>query len=687
MEPDFSGYATKAGLKCSDGRTITAEAFAHMNGMRVPLVWQHGHNSPTNVLGHVKLESRSDGVYAHGFFNDTEHGQSAKKLVEHKDINALSIWANQLVEKSKQVLHGMIREVSLVLSGANPGALIDFVAIEHSDGEVVTSSDEAIIHTGLELVFGEQVEVVDAEHASLDEVFNSFSDEQKTAVEYIVGAAVEAAKNTTAAHSESGDNSNEGKTGENSNDNKTGENSNVNDGGNLEHQEGNSTMTRNIFEQNAGGAGSLTAEKHVISHSDMEGILTEAKKPGSTLKTAVEGYALAHGIDNLEVLFPDYKNITNTPQFIKRRTEWVSTVLGSVGHTPFSRVKTLIADITMDQARAKGYIKGNFKKEEWFRLTKRTTGPTTVYKKQALDRDDIIDITDFDVVAWMRAEMRLMLEEEVARAILISDGRAVDDEDKIKDPEAAVEGTGIRSIYNDHDLFAVKVYVDVSDAAAASNSITDAIVTNMQYYKGSGSPTLFTTLPMLTKMLLTRDTLGRRMYRDRAELASAMLVTNIVEVEPMEQVDDLVGIIVNLTDYNVGADKGGEVNLFDDFDIDYNLLKYLIETRISGGLVKIRSALVIKKADASNTLVAAPTSPTFNSTTGVVTIVATTGIVYKDGETGATMATGPQTALAVGDTVTVVATPAAGYYLANNAQFQWSFTRDHAVRNADNNTL
>jgi hypothetical protein len=665
MEPDFSGYATRADVECSDGRTITADAFKHMDGKTVPLVWSHGHNSPQNVLGHVKLEAVGDGIRAHGFFNDTEYGQSAKKLVIHKDIKNLSIWANNLIEKmrgkAKQVLHGNIREVSLVLSGANPGALIDFIAIQHSDdpNDVTVSSDEAIIHTGLELDFEEEVSDEDAAHAAatLQEIYDTLDTDQKNLVHYLVGAAT---NGTAAGHSDD-------------------------DEEHLEHQEGTQTMSRNIFESqnNGGGTGTATAERHVISHDAMKTLVDGVLQRKGTMKEAVQEYALAHGIDNLEVLFPDYKNITNTPQFIKRRTEWVTTVLNSVGHTPFSRVKTLIADITMDEARAKGYIKGSFKKEEWFRLTKRTTGPTTVYKKQALDRDDVVDITDFDVVAWMRAEMRVMLEEELARAILIGDGRAVDDDDKIKDPEAAVEGTGIRSIYHDHDLFAVSVYVDVSDAAAATNSITDSIVSNMSFYKGSGSPTFFTTLPMLTKMLLTRDTLGRRLYQNQSELASAMMVSSIVTVEPMEQVDDLVGIIVNLSDYNVGADRGGEVNLFDDFDIDFNLLKYLIETRISGGLVKIRSALVIKKADPSNTLVAAPASPTFNSTTGVVTIVATTGVVYKDAESGATLNTGAQTALAVGDTMQVVATPASGYYLENNGTFQWSFTRDRGARPAD----
>jgi Caudovirus prohead serine protease len=656
-EPDFSGYATKAGLKCSDGRTIMPDAFKHQDKETVPLVWQHGHNEPSNVLGYATLEHREDGVYAYGFFNDTDQAKNARTLVQHGDIKSLSIYANQLTEKSKQVLHGFIRELSLVLSGANPGALIDNITLAHSDGEMVTLEDEAVIYTGLELVHadGKSSDTSDStdDEPTVQDVYDSMTDEQKEVVHYMIGAALESSTQTLkeAAHSDDGK----------KDDKKTDTASE------LVHQDDENKegrrMTRNVFEQQNEGK---KEEKHVLSHDAIKGIVEDAHRSGS-LKEAVEAYAFKHGIDNIEVLFPDARNVTDTPEFDSRRVEWVSGVINGTKHSPFSRIKSLVADLSFDEARAKGYVKGNLKKEEWFGVSKRTTTPSTVYKKQKLDRDDIVDITDFDVVMWLKAEMRLMLDEELARAILIGDGREVDDEDKIKDPAAAVDGAGIRSILHDHDLYAATVTVDDS---ASPPAMVDAIVSSMGFYKGSGSPTFYTTLPTLTKLLVHRDNDGHRLWRTTSELAAELGVGNIVTVEVMEDETDLIGIIVNLRDYTIGADKGGEVNFFDDFDIDYNQYKYLYETRISGALTKIRSALVITRSAAGATLVA-PEQPDFDGTT--VIVKTTAGVVYKNKDTGATLVTGTPVVLASGQSLTVEATPTSGNYFASNQDDQWTF--------------
>jgi Caudovirus prohead serine protease len=648
-QPDFGGYATKAGLLCSDGRTIMPDAFKHQDGIQVPLVWQHGHNDPGNVLGHALLEHREDGMYARAFFNDTPQALNAKTLVRHKDITSLSIYANQLTEKGKQVFHGFIRELSLVLSGANPGALIDNVSVAHSDGEVVTLEDEAIIYTGEELVHDGLSETdedePEVEHASdgptVQDIYDSMTDDQKNVVHYFVGAALEEA----AAAAAQSDDSTESLTHEDDSD-----------------KEGR-RVTRNVFEQESEGKGQ---ERPVLTHSDVRGIVEDAQKLGS-LKAAVESYALTHGIENIELLFPDAQNVTNTPEFDSRRVEWVSGVINGTKHLPFTRIKQLTADITFDDARARGYIKGNLKKEEFFGIARRTTTPTTVYKKQKLDRDDIIDITDFDVVVWLKQEMRLMLDEELARAILIGDGRDVADEDKIKDPAGAAAGDGIRSILYEHDLYAATVTIDDS---ADSTEVVDAVISSMQFYKGSGSPTFYTTLPTITKLLLTRDQFGHRLWKNASELASEMGCSSIVAVEVMEGETDLIGIIVNLNDYSVGTDQGGEVNFFDFFDIDYNQYKYLYETRLSGALTKIRSALVVKRAAAGDTLVT-PTAPTFNGTT--VTVPTTTGVVYKDASDGSTLTTAAPVTLAADESLTVVASPTSGHYFANNVDDQWTF--------------
>lgn len=683
--PDFSGYATKAGLKCSDGRTITAEAFRHMDGVTVPLVWQHGHGKPENILGHAVLEARDDGVYAYGYFNGTKSGLNSKQLVEHKDVKALSIYANQLVEKAKVVVHGMIKEVSLVLSGANPGALIDFVNIAHSDGEFTTLEDEAIIHTGLPLEHESPKDAEDLEHGKNDtiaQIYEAMPEEQKNVVHYMVGAALEA--QATATHSDGGEgdpvvedapdvDADEVAKADSVEENLEEETTTEDE--TLGHQEG--TIVTNVFETNAATDDKDKAKSGVLSHSDIKGIFESAQKLGS-MKGALEEYVLAHGIDNIEILFPDAKAVMDRPEFDKRRTEWVKSVLDGTHKTPFSRIKTLSADLTLDEARAKGYVKGALKKEEFFAVSKRTTGPTTIYKKQSLDRDDIIDITDFDVVAWLWGEIRLMLEEELARAVLIGDGREVEDEDKIKDPAGASDGNGIRSVLNDHDYYAQTININLDDASSSYLEFIDAVIESRRYYKGTGMPTMYTTEVHIGKMLTLRDTNGRRMYRTLDELATELRVAAIVPVEVMESESDLLCILVNLTDYNIGANKGGELTQFDDFDIDYNKYKYLLEARLSGALTKVKSAQIFKKVTGTDVLVATFNAPTFVSSTGVVTIVATTHIVYKNKATGATLSTGAQTAIDAGASITVVATPASGYYLADNINDEWTFTRDDA---------
>jgi hypothetical protein len=591
MKADFSGYATKAGLKCSDGRTIMPEAFKHMDGATVPLVWQHGHSDALNVLGHAVLESRDDGVYAYGFFNDTEHGKHAKSLVEHKDINFLSIYANQLVERAKSVFHGVIREVSLVLSGANPGAKIDHVAVQHSDGGEEVLDDEAVIYTGLELSHsdesnessgdenqnGSEEEELSHEEAekTVKDVYDTLSDDQKNVVHYMIGAALEAAGA------------------------KKIEQSDINEEeGDLSHKEGSTRM--NVFEKQGTGEGE-GSQTHELTHDAVKGIFADAHELGS-LNKAVEKYALQHGITDIDMLFPEARDVNGAaPDWIKRRTEWVSGVINGVRSNPFTRIRTRTADLTFDDARALGYVKGNLKKEEFFGVSQRTTGPTTVYKKQKLDRDDILDITDFDVVSWLKGEMRIMLEEEIARAILVGDGREVASEDKIKDPAGLPEGNGIRSILNDHELYVHEVTIDVPGTPGADyEAVVEAVARARRFYKGSGNPTFYTTEAVKTEMLLSKDNDDRRRYPTEAELAAALRVSSVVAVEVMESLTegtgaDLLGIIVNLSDYTVGTDKGGAIANFEDFDIDYNQYKYLMETRLSGALTKVKSAMVLRR--------------------------------------------------------------------------------------------
>lgn len=565
---DFSGWATKNDLKCSDGRIIRRDAFKDNDGQTVPLVWNHQHNDPLNVLGHALLENRAEGVYAYCTFNDTPAGNNAKMLVEHGDVSALSIYANRLKQDQGNVTHGVIREVSLVLAGANPGAFIDSI-MRHGE----SSDEEAVIYTGenLSLEHGEKEDNMEnGNEKTIKDVVDSMTEEQRNVMYALIGQALEDVKHSDDAeeHEDLNENKKEGDENE---------------------------MKHNVFDnQNKNNA------KDTLTHAEMTAILTDAKRYGS-LKESVLQHKETFGIENINMLFPDYKNMNVPPEFIKRDTGWVAQVMNGVSHTPFSRIKSVFADITADEARARGYMKGNLKKEEVFTLLKRTTDPQTIYKKQKLHRDDVIDITSFDVVAWIKAEMRMMLDEEIARAILVGDGRLSSSDDKIKE-------TNIRPIYKEEALYVVNTVLDKqTDADKRAKAFIRAAIKARKDYQGSGEPTLFCSEDLLTDLLLLEDGQGRVIYESEARLATALRVKNIVTVPVMEGLHrtngdkgecNLLGIIVNLRDYNVGADKGGAVNMFEDFDIDYNAQKYLIETRCSGALVKPYSAIVIEEKQA-----------------------------------------------------------------------------------------
>lgn len=612
---DFSGYATKVGLKCSDGRTILKDAFQENDGKTVPLVYQHLHNDPKNILGHAILENRKEGVYAYCFLNETESGKTAKALVQHGDISALSIYANNLIEKSKNVIHGVIREVSLVIAGANPEAYIDNLAFEHGDGDVVTDETEAIISAGAfsddsieipedELSHAEDKNKTEDEE-TLGDVFETLNEKQKTVVYAMIAGALDSAENE------------EDDTEDDTKKDGTKTNSKIKHSNNG----GEKTMKRNVFDKSTGNEEALTHD--TLTREELHTIFAEARQSQSTLKNAflAHGYekisdALAayeyrddvlmhsasYGVENIDYLFPDARTTTNTPAFIKRDTEWVGKVFGAAKHVPFSRIKTVLADITADEARARGYIKGNRKAEEVITLMKRTTDPQTIYKKQKLDRDDIIDITDLDVVIWLRAEMRMMLEEEIARAQLVGDGRSPSSDDKIKEDK-------IRPIATDDDLYTVEIQIPET---ATTSKMIDQIILGRKKYKGTGVPTFFTTAEANGDMLLLKDTTGRRMYNTEADLAAGIRAKEIVEVPVMENKTivithatesatglqkRLIGISVNMNDYSLGADKGGNIALFDDFDIDFNQYKYLIETRCSGALTLPHSAIAYWKLE------------------------------------------------------------------------------------------
>lgn len=594
---DFGGWATKANLLCSDGRVIMPDAFAHNDGQRVPLVWNHQHSDPDHILGYADLENRPEGVYAHCKFNETDTGNVAKQLVQHGDIVSLSIYANGLTEKKSHVTHGNIREVSLVLAGANPGAGIDSVTLSHGED----SDDEGIVYSDTSLDLATEVshsddtdtpnselshsdnnsdeKPEDGEETVLD-VFNTLNEKQKNAVYAMIGAAYEA---TPPAKDE--------------------ENTD---------KEGDTDMKHNVFDTD------VQKENQVLSHSDITAIISDAKRTGSLRDAAIahnageithaatddDGKSVTYGIANVDYLFPDARNITREPLFIKRDTGWVTVVMGAVKHSPFSRIKSIFADITADDARAKGYIKGNKKVEEVFTLLKRSTTPTTIYKKQKMDRDDVADITDFDVVSWIKSEMRVMLDEEIARAILVGDGRSTASDDKINE-------SNIRPIWKDDSLYTIKATVQLGASETETTKgkkFIKAVLKARKNYKGSGNPILLTTEDVLTDLLLIEDTNGRNIYESVDKLATALRVSKIVTSPVLENqtregvnaVDGdtktrtLMGIIVNLADYTVGADKGGAVNLFEDFDIDFNQQKYLIETRCSGALTKPYSAIAVE---------------------------------------------------------------------------------------------
>jgi HK97 family phage prohead protease len=739
QKPDFSGWASVNDQKCSDGRTIKAGAFAHMDGQTVPLIWQHKHDDAFAVLGHAKLENRAFGVFCHGYFNDSEAGIHARAMVKNKDVQALSIYANNLNERrvdgGREVYHGDIKEVSLVLAGANPGAVIENVNIVHGDKfeeidseayiyneqtlslshsedldegsdddetdnsvqEVLDSLDDeqkVVVHHLLEgalthaqggsahfehadvnmqsvydslnatqkmvvthligealahsesLSEGETMPNADTlEHAdkTVQEVFDEFTDEQKAVVYFMIGEALDADSGSAdAKHSGLSEEDKESFLAHFDN----------------RITEGFDAMRHNLFEQNgltSGDALVAGTGRAKLTHSQLDTIMTDAKRDGS-LKEAILAHAQDYGIQDIDLLFPDAKALQNTPELLKRRTEWVTTVLEGTKHSPFSRIKTLVADITAEEARAKGYVKGNLKKDEVIKLLKRVTTPTTVYKKQKLDRDDIIDIVDLDVVAWLKAEMRLMLDEEIARAILIGDGREVDDEDKIDEDH-------IRPIAFDHEMYS---HVVTLAAESSANDVVEGILYARRYYKGTGNPVLFTTDEVLTDLILQKDKVGRRLYETEESLAAALRVSRIVTVEVMEDTPEILGIIVNLTDYTVGADAGGRIGMFDDFDIDYNQYKYLIESRISGALTKPKSALVIKKNLGT---VVSPTQPTYDPATHVITIPSQTGVKYFIENVEQTAGALP----AITESTEVEARPATGYSFPHGIDADWFY--------------
>ena len=619
---DFGGWATRANLLCSDGRIIRENAFEECDGKKVPLVWNHQHNDPDAVLGYALLENRGDGVYTYGKFNDTDAGQNAKLLVRPGDIDQLSIYANKLKQQGRDVIHGVIREVSLVLAGANSGAVIDSVVM-HSDD----SFEEGYIFTGEPLDVEDTLQHADKENSKKGEpemakeevkaeetvadVFNTLSEKQKKAVYAIIGMALEEKdaeepdeKEMKHADKEDSEETVEdvfntltekqkkvvyaliGQALEDSADDMD-EEDDMEDDMEDEIEGGKPTMKHNVFDTD------VAENDDVLTHSEMVEIFDDAKRNGSLADTVLQ-----HGIEHIDYLFPDAKSMDATPGFVKRDDTWVTDVMGSVHKSPFSRIKSVFADITEADARAKGYIKGNKKADEVFSLLKRTTTPTTIYKKQKLDRDDVVDITDFDVVAWLKSEMRMMLDEEIARAILVGDGRNSSSNDKINEQN-------VRPIWTDDDVYTIKAAVNVSDSTTddeKAKAFIKACIKSRKEYKGSGNPVMYISEDMLTNCLLLEDGMGRVIYDSVEKLATALRVRKIVAVPVMENLTRVVGanthtlagIYVNLADYNIGADKGGAVNMFDDFDIDYNQQKYLIETRCSGALIKPYAAVAIE---------------------------------------------------------------------------------------------
>ena len=607
---DFCGYATRNDIRCGDGRTIRRNAFIENDGTTVPLVWNHRHNEASNILGHALLENRDDGVYAYCSFNDSMEGQAAKVRVQHGDIKSMSIYANKLRQTSNgDVMHGVIREVSLVLAGSNPGAYIEALDIRHSDDPEYEEDFSAEIYSGEEFTLAheeprekpqlvqEEIQHADdndeeetnmaANEKTVEDVFNELTEEQKKVVYFMIGEALKSAEEPD----------------DDDDDDDYDEDDEDVEHGYYDEDEEDYLMHSNLFESDM--------DDEYLAHvdaffDDTEEIFKDAKRLGSLRDSVIE-HAGTYGIDNIEYLFPDARTLGDKPEFIRRSAEWVNEFMDKTHKSPFSRIKSVFADITEAEARARGYIKGNMKKDEVFGLLKRTTTPTTVYKKQKLDRDDVVDITDFDVIAWMKQEMRWMLDEEIARAALIGDGRAAGSDDKINEQ-------CIRPVWTDADLYTIKCVVTESatwlqDENAKAKDLIRAIVKSRKDYKGSGNPIFFTTEDVLTDMLLVEDSVGRPLYDTVEKLATKLRVSKIVTVEVManqtrldatdNKTHSLIGIIVNPADYNIGSDKGGEIALFDDFDIDYNQQKYLIETRLSGALTKPKSAIAIETVPAS----------------------------------------------------------------------------------------
>lgn len=570
MNYDFSGWASKNDIKCSDGVTIRENAFADQDGKQVPLVWQHMHDGPENIIGHAVLENRPEGLYTYCKFNDTEKGQISKDLVKNKDLTSLSIWANKLIKEGSDVLHGVVREVSLVISSANPGANIDFPILQHSDGEqpddVIIYSGEEIQHSGKENEEKKGDEMAKDpkdenkkkdDEKTIGDVLDELTEEQKEVVMYLIGKAIDEVEDKD--KDDADDNEDKGEE-----------------------------MKHSAFDNEY-------VEKDYISHDDMQAFLKDAKREGS-MREAFIAHGEDYGIKDINFLFPDAKTITEAPEFIARNMGWVGEVMSSVHHTPFSRIKSVLANITEDEARARGYMKGKLKKHEVFTLLKRSTDPQTIYKKQKIDRDDMIDITDFDVVAWIKSEMRMMLDEEIARAVFVGDGRLTSD-------DAHIKFDHIRPIAFDSELYNIKVEIDTKgNSSEDAEMFVDAVIKSRKDYRGSGSPALFISEDMLADILLMKDKMGRYMYQSEEQLATTLRVSKIITVPIFNSAKDESGkehdvfaIIVNLNDYNIGADSGGAVSMFDDFDIDYNQNKYLIETRCSGALTKPKSAITIMK--------------------------------------------------------------------------------------------
>lgn len=618
MKYDFGGYATRNDILCSDGRTIRKDAFKDNDGATVPLVWNHDHSDPMNVLGHAVLENRNDGVYAYCTFNDTDSGKTAKMLVKHGDIDSLSIYANQLKQNAGDVVHGNIREVSLVLAGANSGARIDTHGIEHgddgdyesaviyhdADGVYLNDESEENQNGEESMPHSDNLQHADSSNGeTVGDIIKSMTDEQRNVLYALVGMAMDGKLNENSDEEEDDDSAEQSD----------------NSGEIVGHDDGD-TMKHNVFDDSSNNT------EDTIEHSDVLAAIADGKRYGS-MREAFEAHdlgdiAISHagtdygittygskagstggatyGINNVDFLFPDVRNVTNQPVFIKRDTAWVSGVMSETTHTPFSRIRSVFADITEDDARARGYIKGKMKKEEVFTLLKRSTTPTTIYKKQKMDRDDVVDITDFDVIAWLKSEMRGMLDEEIARAILVGDGRLSSSDDKINEQN-------IRPIWTDEDLYTIKYSVPVDSASkigdpSTTANLIDGAVRARKNYRGSGMPKFYTTTDFLTECLLLKDAEGYRLYKNVSELAQAMRVSEIVEVPVLENLKrtagsttyNLTGLIVNLKDYTVGSDRGGSVAMFDDFDIDYNQQKYLIETRCSGALTVPYSAIALE---------------------------------------------------------------------------------------------